>query len=468
MKSLPNSITGVIEKLVFGGHGLLRDQSLVVFVPYTIPGEKVRCKIVQKKTSYALGKVDRIITPSQYRQIPKCPVFTQCGGCSLQEISYSYQLSCKKAILQEALRNVYKKDIEFVPSPDQYGYRRKITIRARRIEGQWECGYFSEKSQFFVPIRSCPLFSLDIDIHALLHPLLENLPHSEAKIALFQLENGLGATLYLSKKIAKNTLQTILEKAKTSGNFIFCTIKSPTSCVCFGSPVQQFQALGHFWSFSTEAFVQIHRFLSPLLWEDIVKIIVKTVPSGRILDLYAGIGITSTLLAEKGFFVETVEASKEACKSAKENCMAILRARNEITPLTLAERNPQQVDGRSQSNREVISLRTVRKDPLGKDHPIPQIFPSTVENFLEKYQKRPDAILLNPPRTGLSKKGLSQLLSLQSPNILYTSCCPPTLARDIMPFLSQGYAITYIKAYDLFPQTTHFETSLLLQKKSST
>jgi 23S rRNA (uracil1939-C5)-methyltransferase len=500
-------ISGTIEKLVFGGAGLLRYQGVVVFVPDTIPGEEVIATITKVKARYAEGSIDTLKTPSRNRITTACPYSSVCGGCQLQHIDPSLHPPLKKEWLREALYKEIPNGMEFdlVPAQQVFGWRRKITLHARWTDQKrWDLGFFAKDNVSIVPISWCPLFFSVDEKEAVQHlktifdkipgtPSAEmditlfRLPPSEAKkpcqnividsderatrgpvvlgnsVASYRRRANIGSSmdaaspnlpdcsdrapkdigdstqhphqvanspisllikgsLFLSKESGKKLIQNL----QTLSGIQSFALRFPTIEYTSSHEEFSFTALGNSWNCSIEAFVQNHGRQSEMMWHDMMEIIQATGPNQTIFDLYSGVGVTAISLAQQGYAVTAVELSEPAVQAAQRSAKAIL----------------------SRSNR----LKLIQ---------------SSVEDFLAHVKERADWWIVNPPRTGLSQYVCSQMARLASKRILYVSCSPPTLARDIALLRQAGWTLSFLKAYDMFPQTTHFETIAMLGKQDA-
>ncbi|QVL57919.1 MAG: class I SAM-dependent RNA methyltransferase [Simkaniaceae bacterium] len=381
-----------IEKIIFGGNGLTRIDGCVTFVPFSAPGDEATLKITQKKKHYLTASIETLIKKGAERVQPKCPHYKTCAGCQLQHLSYKGQLEAKQGFIQEALRI---HNVSITPSPLQWNYRSHIRLNLAQEKEGFKMGYIGWDNRSMIEPTICPLFLEDPSFFTLLKDSLLILPNKGIKSAsmrIFKQEDK----IYLA-------FSTFPQLPKSLIKFPFAEGTS------YKSPGKEKQ-LGIF-PFSPYGFMQSNAPVTEKIYQTIADW-VGPEPK-RILDLYCGVGITSSLLAKGGHEVIGIEANRALLPSSKEV----------------------------------------------------QFICSKVESALPKLLKtfRPDLILVNPPRTGLSKE-VPPLL--QAETILYLSCMPSTLARDIER-LNDRYSIESVEAFDMFPQTTHVETLLKLRKNSS-
>lgn len=419
-------ISGTVEKLVFNGLGLVRKEGFVIFVPHVLPQEEVTVQCIQRKKNFAHANVVEVIKKSPHRIEPLCPHFGQCGGCQLQHIDPTLHAEFKKGWLQEAFYGLYDKPIAFIPARTSFFWRRRISLHAIFLQKKWLCGYFSNDNVSLLEIEDCPLFFYPEEKKVL--PFLRTLlgkiapkEGSQIRIELFRLP---------SKEIAIRMYGNFSLKTEDRDGLLATLYKNEffqKYSLEFGSWSRSreedlsFEALGRAWFFSLDAFVQNHITQSELLWEDVVNIVHGIKETQVIFDLYAGIGVTAILLADKQHDVTAVEVSQSAISCGEKTC------------LNMAQK--------------------------------PLFICSTVEKFLQSTKKVADTWLINPPRTGLSQKVLQEILNKKPENIVYVSCSPATVARDIKHLVKEGWALHDVRGYDMFPQTTHLEIVGHLSRK---
>jgi 23S rRNA (uracil1939-C5)-methyltransferase len=431
--SVGQKITGTVEKLVFGGAGLIRHNGFVIFVPDVIPKETVVVEITSIKRRYAEGILISVEKPSEKRIPPLCPYSGRCGGCQLQHIDPQCHPSFKKEWLHTALYHGSQSttvDFDIVATSSVYGWRRKITLHALWKNRQWVFGFFAKDNESILPISWCPLFFSDDEksiigeINQALH-LIPGTSSAQIDVTLFRLPTKkiclvATSTIPISQKV-KSLLIRAFKRFSCVQSF---SIRSPNTRYDSGSTECTFTALRAKWHYSIDAFIQNHPTLSEVLWGDIINIIDATNSKQTVLDLYSGIGVTAISLAKQGHCVTAVELSEAAVQAAQRSA----------------------------------------KEILGDDQKRVSFVQSSVEDFLLRVEQTGDFLIVNPPRTGLSKSASSAILEKAPMRIVYVSCSPPTLARDLALFQKEGWKIVYVRGYDMFPQTTHFETIVVIEK----
>src|SRR5579862_2346332 len=422
-------ISGKIESIAFGGNGVLKNEGLVIFVPFTAPQDQVTVEITTKKKNFALGSLLSITVPSPDRVDPVCPYFGTCGGCQFQHLNYSAQLEIKRRFILDALQRIAKLSLSIppiIPAPRSYNYRCHITLRLKPQTNGFLAGYTSWDHQHFIPIAQCPIFCPSDDpIFSHVQDLLKQLDNKgieEASLRLFKTDGQYLLVFHFFPKIPANS-NICDDMLKAHPHFQAILIQSPQEKMTFGTPVCQIESLGLKASFSPQGFVQNF----PEQRDAMYRAILADMPHDvtKILDLYCGIGITSLLFAQSGKTVIGIESNPESIAMAKQNA-----ERNGITTATFYQNKVEE--------KAAALLHTFH----------------------------PESVLCNPPREGIDFALLQALCAEQVPYIQYLSCMPSTLARDLKMFVEKGYTIEKIQGFDMFPQTTHVETLVLLKNKT--
>lgn len=427
-------ITGEIRSLAFGGQGILRHEGCVVFVPFTAPGDQVRVKITRRKKSFAEGELLEVLAPGPSRQPAPCQYFGTCGGCQFQHIQYREQLEQKRLFVVDTLQRIGKMsvlpEIKIVPATEQWSYRRHVRLTLRANGMGYEAGYVRQDLSGVLPVTKCPIFLQDLD------PLLSMIQQLVNQIVPVAQE---GAHLSVIKALADQFVFVFQFPAEVPTNIesvvrqwlseqrrvVGAVIQGYSTNITVGTVTGSFEVDHLSIRFSPLAFVQCHPEQSRNIYQEVVRLC-QLCKANSILDLYCGIGVSSLLLARAGAIVTGVEGNAEAVLMAKDNA---------------------QLNG----------IKNV------------QFLTADVSRVLSGLMKslKPDLVLVNPPRTGLDPRAREQLLQGAVPFVLYISCMPATLARDLAAFQERGYVVRSCQAYDMFPQTTHVETIALLERMPS-
>lgn len=418
-------IQGTIESLAFGGEGILRHNGLVIFVPFTAPSDVVEIEIHSKKKNFAHGKLLRLNHPAKMRTEPLCPYFGSCGGCQFQHIAYPHQVDAKRTFILDALKrigNIQLEDLTVLPAKEQLHYRRHIRLNLRKEGDGFKAGYIGCKPPYFIPVVKCPIFiPTEGTLLENLEPLLMAMSNEgieKGSLRIIKTEGGKFILAFTFSPVLPNNFEEIAAALNKYTYLQGIVMQSPEGQKIFGDIRCETEILGLKTRFSPFGFLQNH----PQQSENLYRAIQDALPlnASKILDLYCGIGITS-LLAANQKRVWGVESHPETIALAEENASL-----NHISSVQFSE-------GRAES--------------LG------------VELLISK---RPDTVICNPPRIGIDPVLLQALIHEKPANILYVSCMPSTLARDLQKLTLSGYQIERIQGFDMFPQTTHVETLVKL------
>lgn len=438
-----------IESLAYGGNGVGRVDGKVFFVPYTAPGDEVTVEIVKDKKRYAEARLVEIKKASPHRVEPRCEYFTKCGGCNLQHISYEEQVRAKGEILSETIARIGGTDslkVETVESPSEYNYR----ARARFQVAGPSWGFFEARSKTIVDIDQCPLLMKEVNdcYSALKSELSGALPGLKAvEIAYSEKERSCTALLRLTRAykyrwgalVKRIPILKGLEvrAGKGAKGERIASIGDSTLSFSVESVRKSFRfqaALG--------SFTQVNPGVNNRL---VAKVLASAALTGkeRVVDLYCGVGNLTLPLAASAARVTGVERGALAVGFAEENAR---------------ENGVDNVSFKAQSVSKWLERAA------GKE----------LESELL------DVVVLDPPRTGDSEAA-SMLAAARPRRIVYVSCSPPTLARDIKTIISVAehcatedaleagpgggsYSVTSLTMIDLFPQTFHIEAVLGLDR----
>ena len=425
-----------VEKMIYGGAGLGRLGGKVVFVPFTVPGDRVKVEIHQEKRDFIEARLLEIISPSTFRTQPFCPLFGRCGGCHYQHIAYREQIRLKEEILQEFLsRKLMAKNFDFlpmIPSPRDRSYRIRAQFKVGTWEGEKVLGFYATHSHRVIPIEACPL------LHILAQELLQTLqawwnqekgPFSIQGIDI-QVSPDEGRGVVAIKAKGKGPFSSLEQLAKRStllkgiaweGNppWTWGDVTLLYQGVADGTdPPIRYQA--HYRSFIQVNPDQNRNLIHTLMqWAELTG-------RERVLDLYCGAGNLSLPLARRSSRLWGIDRDEGAVASAREN----------------AKRN-----GLAHAD---FMAATARGGLLRLKEEIPRL----------------DVAVMDPPRAG-AQEILPLLASLRPERIFYISCNPSTLIRDLAKLEGMGYDMKRIRGLDMFPQTYHMEAIAELQRRDS-
>jgi len=401
---------------------MARANGKVVFVKGGLPGDVLKVRITKDKGSYAEAIIEEVLRTSPERTQAPCPVFGECGGCQLQHLKYPSQLIAKENILRETLERIGGlRGIEIepiFPSLEEYSYRNRVTLSTWFQKGRYHLGFHEEGSRKRVPIEGCPIASSIIN-EAIFRLTKCFSPIDNPRYPLVRIHiasDGKAAHISLvpsSEKDSKrlNGLRNHIKKSLETGS---------VSVAGYNEEEFEFNRSGLKFYSSPSVFIQTNREINERLVETLVEWS-DLKGHERALDLYCGVGNFSLHIAKRAKEVVGVDVSAKAIKLAKKGAEA-----NSITNV-IFDCSPSEL---------------------------------YVEESLKRGDKF-DLVIIDPPREGA--KEILKALGLLSPKkIIYVSCDPPTLARDLKTLTELGYKLIKIRPYDMFPETYHIESLALL------
>lgn len=417
-----------VEKPIYGGNFLARDEGKAVFVPLALPGEQVRVRLLEQKKAYASAELEQVITPSPKRVAPGCQHFGRCGGCGYQHGAYEAQLAWKEAILRETFeRGGVTPPLQIgLLAGEPWHYRNRIRLA---FDAAGNPGYRGRRSHALVPIRECPIAAPLLVRAALafaeafrrLAPqqrpsemaLFCNGDETQLLLTLFT--RTLGKAAYLEELTASSRLQIPqlagIEVAHETGEG-----RPPRTLARTGDFSLLYRAAGFGYRVDQGAFFQVNRWLV----DNLVERAIAGQGGSLAWDLFAGVGLFARQLTTSFKRVVAVESAPAAREALTANLAG--------------------------TGGEAVSATTL--------------------DFLRRSETAqvPDLVLVDPPRTGLGADLTERLAGLKPESIVYVSCDPATLARDLRSLLASGYALASVTLADLFPQTFHLETVVHLRR----
>ncbi len=436
-----------IEKAIYGGSGLARigavDAETVagekarhlsgktVFAPLTLPGELIEAQITEDKRSFVNAEVDSILEPSPLRTTPACPYFGTCGGCAYQHAVYAHQIEMKSAILGETLERARIANLPPIhtTSADPWHYRNRIRLHVRA--NPFALCYRERRSHQLLAVAQCPIAA----------PLLEkaivtvtqvgaaqNLAAFCDEIEFFTAREGSLMLSFVAEKTGRDAAVKLTaichalrqDLPQLEGAALFAVQgKRPARLVHrWGETSLPYTAAGFDYRVSLGSFFQINRFLVDALVD-----LVASGCKGRVAwDLFAGVGLFAQALTQSFERVIAVESSHTSASDLRHN----LR----------------------ETSHRVIEAATL--------------------DFLQKQKSSstaPELVVVDPPRTGVGPGITSALAAIGPAEIVYVSCDPSTLSRDLSALVQSGYDLRTITMVDLFPQTFHLESVSVLTRR---
>lgn len=439
-------ITIVLEDITHSGEGVGRVDNMIVFVDGGVPGDTVEIEITAIKKTYMTGKILKLIIPSGTRQEPPCPYFGRCGGCQLLQVQYDAQLAIKRKIVTDALERIGGiKDVPVnavIGMETPYRYRNKAQFK---ISGKG-VGFFAKRSHQIVPIEDCltqPESCVQVieTFNALLKDgcfeLYDEQQHTGFLRGIIQRTNEQGENMIVivgnGKKLKHKDkiLQAITERIPevrsvylnvntTRGNAVL----GRENHLLLGTPQIEERIGDLSFLISPNSFFQVNTRQTKVLY-DLVKRMATLTGAETLFDLYCGTGTIGLYLAREAARVYGIEIVENAVLDAQENA-----ERNQI-------KNIRFIQGKSETEAPKLAEEGVH----------------------------PDVIVLDPPRKGCDPALLEMIENLSVPKVVYVSCNPSTLARDLKILREYGYQVQEVQPVDLFPGTGHVETCVLLSRK---
>lgn len=437
----------------YEGEGIAKIDNFTIFIPNSIKGETVKVLIVKVLTSYAFGKIIEIIKPSEDRIEADCSTYKRCGGCSLRHIKYEKTLEIKQNIVQSLVNKTLQTNIQVnktIGMENPYYYRNKIQFPVGiDKEGTPQIGVFANRTHNIIPVQDC---------------IIQNKIAQEIAKSAFKFWTDNNLSIY-DEKTQKGLLRHIVVKAGIKTNeymcimvingkkmekqeefityltnqfpeiksiIINCNMKNTNvilgkeNYIIYGNGYIK-DILGDFeFQISPFSFYQVN----PIQAEKLYQIGVKSANISKediVFDLYSGIGTISLFMAKYAKKVYGIEIVEEAVKMAKENAI----------------------------NNKMENVEFIAGD-----------VEKILKELIQEKNIIPDVIMIDPPRKGLDKNTIENILKVKPKKVIYISCNPATLVRDLH-MLEEKYEITNMTPVDMFPFTYHVECCSVLSLKIS-
>ena len=392
----------IIENLDHQGRGIAKQNEKVYFIENALPNEEVEVEITKQKKNIIEGKVTKYYKKNEENRVePLCPYYGICGGCSIMHIKNQNKYKLDK--LNNIINKYVDKNIEIkeVESLNKYNYRNKITLQVKDNT----LGLYKKESNDIVEIDNCLLVNEKINQIIKLIKKNQNLKNIN-QIVIKSMEESM-VTFYTNKDININVdyLKNYVQSIYVNKKLIYG--KNKISAI-----MDKYKFL-----VSSESFFQVNTIEATSMYNYIKSLIEKT---NVIFDLYCGTGTIGIFVHDKADKLIGLEINADAIKDANEN-------------------------------KKINNIENI------------EFFESDASNIIQKTNLKPNIIIVDPPRIGLSDKMIDDINKLEPEKIVYVSCDPMTLARDIKKL--NKYDIIKIKGFDMFPNTYHVECVILLQIK---
>ena len=413
-------------RLITDGSGIGYQNGIATFVPGLLPGETGEIAVYEAKKKWQRAHLQKITKRSPKRLDPPCSVFEQCGGCQLQHTTYEETLLWKQQWVADALTRIAKINLEVKPTigmPNPWRYRNKARLHR---EPTGKLGYYKEKSKDLVHFPDCLLLSERMNRWIRLTEEFLTEGFSEIHTLTFR-ENTRGEGLLLlegppTKLLSADDNPEFFEALFKEGlRSVWGTDSEGSLVLVWGEEVFSQRILDMTFDVSPLSFLQVNALQTDVLYSLVLEGAALT-RSEILWDLYSGIGTLALALASKAQKVTGIEENPYAVEDAIQNAV---------------------------NNNAVGHVEFL----MGK-----------VESRMMKVDEQPDVVVLDPPRTGMHPIVVQHLLELKPQRIVYVSCDPGTLARDLGILTQGGYKVDSVQPMDMFPWTSHTEVIILLQR----
>lgn len=444
--------TVTIEDYSSDASGICRINGRVVFVPKAIPGEEWEIRIVKVRHDCAYARGERLIKVSPARIESACPYFGLCGGCDTQHISFEEELRFKLGLVNSALRRIGKQSVqatEIIGSDSVSHYRNKGIFAVGAVDGKTRCGFFRERSHQLIAVDNC-LIQDEISCRAAIavtefmnsngiapydeaagtgavrHVFCRRSVHGSDVLLCIVSREGFGkktqAFIDYLRKVCPELTGIVLNINRSTGN----TVLSGDFYTLWGRGSINDTLCGFKFDIAPQAFFQVNPPQAERLYARALEYAALT-PDMLALDLYCGAGTISLCLSAHAKKVIGAEIVPEAVDNANKNALA----------------------------NNVANVEFILADA------------GQAAKALYERGERPDVVVVDPPRKGLLENAIEAVAAMQPQRIVYVSCDPATLARDILRFNACGYTLAKVTAVDMFPRTRHVETVALLENSSA-
>ena len=438
-----------IEKITNEGAGIARIEGFVVFIQNTCPKDKLKIKITKVTKNFANGEILEIIEPSKDRVTPFCPMYKVCGACQLQNIKYEKQLEIKKEITQDTMTKIANLDIKVkntIPSPQIKNYRHKIQypISQTKVSGRILAGYYKTKTHDIVNIKYCPIQpeicdriiefirekAFDFGIQGfnekkhtgdLRHVVIRNSADNNKNLVVLVVNAT--KTFDRLNDFAKAIYENFEEVTGVCINFnskkTNVILGNKTQCL-YGNDFIEEKIIDKTFKIGADTFFQINPKSAENIFSYVKEFLKNNCTSPVVLDAYAGISSFGIVVSDVCKKVVTVEEVKASCDLAK----------------------------------EVVKLNNIKNIEIHNED---------AAEFLQKEKREFDAVILDPPRKGCTIESLKEAYRLSKNYIIYVSCNPATLARDLKLLCQMGCTVESIQPFDMFCHTYHVENVAIIK-----
>lgn len=445
-----DELTVTIEGFSNLGYGIARDNGFVIFVENSCPQDVVKIKLTKVTKNYANADVTEIITPSPYRVKPFCAMQKVCGACQLQFIDYDYQLELKRQITEEAIHHIAGLDIEIpltIASPQIKEYRHKVQypVAETKVSKRLLAGYYKQKTHEIVNIKYCPIQPVICD--EIIEFIRENAP--EFCVSGYNEKKHTGDLRHVVLRCSASTGKVLVtlvvnstkvfENLKNFANIIYeqipqvvgvCVNFNPqktnvilgkkSECIC-GEDFVEENILDKTFKIGSNTFFQVNPKSAENIFRYVKDYIKNNLQDAVVLDAYAGVTSFGICISDVCKQIVSVEENSESVRLGEK-----IAKENGITNI--------------------------------------EFHSGDAAEFFKNETRKFDAVILDPPRKGCTKESLDEAFRLSKGLIIYVSCNPATLARDLKILTEKGCRVKSIQPFDMFCHTYHVENVAIISK----
>lgn len=432
------------------GHGVGKIEGYTVFVDGVVVGERARIRLVKANKTYGYGKLMEVVKASPDRVDYVCDIARRCGGCTIGHVAYLAQLRYKTNLVQESMRRIGGVDTkvdDIIGAKDPLWYRNKAQFPVRNVDGKIQIGFYARNSHNVVPCVECNIQHPKInEVKNIVQKFLE-----DNNIEAYNEEDRVGVVRHVMVRVGENTgdvMVVIVAVVKDVPHIqeLVCTLQDKVcglrsvvvnvnkrdtnvilgdeDIVIWGSEYIEDEVNGIRFRISPRSFYQVNTRQMELLYAKVLEY-AGLLGNEVVFDLYCGIGSITLMLARRARYVYGVEVVAAAVENARANACA-----NGVS-------NVEFVQGRAEDV-------------------IPHMYDDGA---------KADVVVVDPPRKGCDRVLLDTMVAMQPERIVYVSCNPATLARDVRILCEEGYFVDKITPVDMFPMTMHVETVVCMRRK---
>ncbi|MBC1359743.1 23S rRNA (uracil(1939)-C(5))-methyltransferase RlmD [Listeria booriae] len=441
----------VFEDLTHDGNAVAKIDGYPIFVPQGLPDEIAQIKVLKTNKNYGFGKIIELTKESADRVTPPCLVYSQCGGCQLQHLSYDGQLRMKQKQVAQVMKRIGKQDVEVLPTlgmENPWNYRNKAQVPVGFVNGRLVAGFYQQRSHQIIDMNTCLIQQEENN---------EVIQTARAIFAKYYVEpydetTRKGVLRHLMTRFATTTGELMLVIVTTKLDFpnkaeilaelqqsipeltsLVQNVNTANTNVIFGEQTVVLAGReyimdtihGISFAISARSFYQVNPEQTEILYAEALKLAGLT-GEETVIDAYCGIGSISLCLAKVAKHVYGVEIVPQAIEDARANAKL-----NKMDNVTFAVGKAEEV--------------------------IPEWFKQGI---------KADVLVVDPPRKGCDDALLQTILKMKPKRVVYVSCNPATLARDMLVLTEGGYEAKMVQPVDMFPQTTHVECVTVLERKN--